>query len=64
MNPNLLILSIFLIMRKRSETYLGSVVLGIVSALLSWPLSTWIWRYRVKRRRAAQQLERRARHNI
>ena len=34
---------------------LGSVVLGIVSALLSWPLSTWIWRYRIKRRRAAQR---------
>ncbi len=43
---------------------LGSVVLGIVSALLSWPLSAWIWRYRLKRRRAAQQLERRARYNI
>ncbi len=43
---------------------LGSVVLGMVSALLSWPLSAWIWRYRITRRRAAQQLERRARHNI
>lgn len=36
----------------------GSFVLGLVSALLSWPLSARIWHFRLKRRRAAQQQQR------
>lgn len=40
---------------------IGSIALGIATALLSWPISAWVWRYRLRQRRSTQQLQRRQR---
>lgn len=39
----------------------GSVLLGVISALLSWPLSAQIWRFHLARRRAKANLHRQKR---